>query len=269
MTFGYRDITSFSSSCPGPNNLFVPSCAVVVFGPLVWYVFIVIVLLLTGLTAPGGFLASMRQDPREPSRTSQPSTSRSEASAEGQQPDGASEEKAGANLGDGTADLIARCQALCESWQADLMRAPELYGPALSTFISRYERMKTDNSRVSSLHQFGTGSSAVPASSFKSSVTIGVQPTAVARRKVPVGGNASTGRSKKDGAAGDHGAYAVSTKVAQQSNLSVLRWCSQREPHTSWRSVWLETCLWVEPRWVTERDRLRRWGAKLFSSCTT
>ncbi|XP_043225211.1 uncharacterized protein LOC122383129 [Amphibalanus amphitrite] len=80
----------------------------------------------TGLTAPGGFLASMRQDPREPSSTSQPSTSRSDASGD-QQPDPASEEKAGTNLGDGTADLIARCQALCESWQADLMRAPELY----------------------------------------------------------------------------------------------------------------------------------------------
>ncbi|XP_043229530.1 uncharacterized protein LOC122385369 [Amphibalanus amphitrite] len=186
----------------------------------------------TGLTAPGGFLASMRQNPREPSRTSQPSTSRSDASAEDQQPDVASEEKAGANLGDGTADLIARCQALCESWQADLMRAPELYGPALNTFISRYERMKTDNSRVSSLHQFGTGCSAVPASSFKSSVMIGVQPTAVARRKVPVGGKrrASTGRPKKDAAAGDHGAYAVPTKVAKQP-LCAQVVPSARAPH--------------------------------------
>ena len=53
------------------------------------------------------------------------------------------------------------------------------------------------------MHQFRTGCSAVPASSFKSSVMIGVQPTAVARRKVPVGGKrrASTGRPKKDGAA--------------------------------------------------------------------
>ena len=43
--------------------------------------------------------------------------------------------------------------------------------------------MKTDNTRVSPLHNFGSGLNTVPATSFKSNVKIGVQPTAVARRK--------------------------------------------------------------------------------------
>lgn len=194
----------------------------------------------TGRSVPDGFLASMKQAPRDltssaSEQAQQPSTSRDVSSETDDDEDGEdndeNEETAGASGADGVDRVIARCKALCESWHDDILRAPELYGPALTSFLDRYERMKTDNTRVSSLHNFGSGLCTLPATSFKSTVKIGVQPTAVARRKTPVGGKrrASTGRPRKDSGAGDHEGYAVAPKVARPLCSQVVP--SARAPH--------------------------------------
>ncbi|XP_025087192.1 uncharacterized protein LOC112559914 isoform X2 [Pomacea canaliculata] len=61
------------------------------------------------------------------------------------------------------------------------------YAPAVEAFVSKWERIKTDTGRVSALHTFGKDHQCMPFSVIKRG-GIKVQPTAVSRRQMPLGG---------------------------------------------------------------------------------
>ncbi|CAG0884231.1 unnamed protein product [Darwinula stevensoni] len=80
-----------------------------------------------------------------------------------------------------------RLGCILDEWKGMLQRDPATFKPAMQAFIKSYERITTDSAMVSALHCFGKNSVVVHALrvSRKQSGVIGVQPTAVARRKVP------------------------------------------------------------------------------------
>lgn len=80
---------------------------------------------------------------------------------------------------------------------------PDSFGPALEAFMSNYGSLKTESALVSAMHSFGKYTGTASALTVKKKLnggkTIGVQPTAVARRKVALGGRhcSITGRPSK------------------------------------------------------------------------
>ena len=127
------------------------------------------------------------------------------------------ETEAVCDLPDGTAELLSRCRALCDCWEADLRRAPELFGPALAAFLDRYQSLPSDEARLASLERFGTGLAAETE-----------QPAAMVMAMVDSeyreGGKrpASPDIPGEDGGAGEHDVFQAAPKLAKLQNAQVI-----------------------------------------------
>lgn len=104
---------------------------------------------------------------------------------------------------------MQKVKAMFESLQQKLQTDPVVFQPAIMSFVSNFEKMSTKSAIVSSLFTYGkySGASAITAKRLllnarkclQTSTKIGVQPTAVARRKTPLEGRRAliTGRPTK------------------------------------------------------------------------
>lgn len=62
----------------------------------------------------------------------------------------------------------------------------------VNAFVDNFDKLKTDSALQSSLFSFGKRHTATSRGFLQTSTAIGVQPTAVARRKVDLGGGRTT-----------------------------------------------------------------------------
>ena len=84
-------------------------------------------------------------------------------------------------------------QRMFKELECKLANQSSLYEEPIRKMVSRYDAMHTDSAIISGLSTFGTYSGAAVSVShhrlnLRTSKQIGVQPTAVARRKMAVGG---------------------------------------------------------------------------------
>lgn len=107
-------------------------------------------------------------------------------------------------------NLLAELGKVFDGMTDKLNSSPEEFGKAVTAFIGNYKKITTDSHLVSALHMFGKNvvtSKTKSRASFHSSSKIGVQPTAVSRRKMAMGGKrrVSSGRPSKASFVAEHG----------------------------------------------------------------
>ena len=142
--------------------------------------------------------------------------------------------------------MTERIKNMSEILQTKIMTEPEMFSGPLNSFLSQFERMKTDSALISSLCTFGKYNGAVPTADrvrrkyLQTSSKIGVQPTAVARRKAPLGGRRAliTGRPVKGVHLPEHGYAKLRQKftIHRHRPRPMLRWTSRMGPIRWWRS---------------------------------
>lgn len=130
-------------------------------------------------------------------------------------------------------ELHLKIDKMASSLKTHLSQNPDIFTKPLNEFIRSNERLKTETSVVSALHTFGKYNGAAAAlssrkKSLKGGSNIGVQPTALARRKSSVGGRrcAQTGRPPKN--LNDHSYCA--RKRANDFDLPCLK--KVKQPHS-------------------------------------
>nr|XP_054757554.1 uncharacterized protein LOC129263679 [Lytechinus pictus] len=135
-------------------------------------------------------------------------------------------------------EMANRIKNMSEILQTKVMTDPETFTGPLNSFLSQFEKMKTDSTLISSLCTFGKYNGAVSCSAQRirnkyllTSKKIGVQPTAVARRKAALGGRRAliTGRPVKGANIPEH-SYAKSRR--RELKRGELPKRQKRAPHS-------------------------------------
>jgi len=133
-----------------------------------------------------------------------------------------------------SAVLLSRFDSVCDKIKAMYAHDPLSFARALQSFCKQGESICTPSAMLTALHSFGKYSGAAVAVSKKRHLvglkTIGVQPTAVARRRMPVGGRRRVhmGRPAKRARVDDHG-YCV---ARQRTGVNRQVWRKRSAPHS-------------------------------------